>query len=217
MMLPPDEDEAIAPRRRGRATSSATRSATTTCSASTAPAAPTCGRSTVERRAARASTRRPSPQALEEERLGRQGGGRRQHRSPRGDRHARSGPRVPAPLRGGRRRPGDLRDAGRAQPPRAHHGVDRAVRARGVARVHRPRRTRIGEAKPRTGRRSANRCSPSKSSSATSTATVPCPPPKWAAATGSPELQEWLERFRDDRAAGRSDTDIDTLGDLLSG
>ena len=45
----------------------------------------------------------------------------------------------------------------------------------------------------------------------------PALPRQWAAATGSPELQEWLERFRDDRAAGRSDTDIDTLGDLLSG
>ena len=46
---------------------------------------------------------------------------------------------VPA-LRGGRGRPADLRDAGRAQPPRAHLRVDRAVRRRGPARVRRARR-----------------------------------------------------------------------------
>jgi len=40
----------------------------------------------------------------------------------------------------------------------------------------------------------------------------PALPRQWAAATSSPELQEWLERFRDDRAAGRTDTDLGILG-----
>src|SRR4029078_10509633 len=43
-------------------------------------------------------------------------------------------------FRGGRRRSGDLRVAGGAQPARAHHGIDRDLRARGAARVRRPRR-----------------------------------------------------------------------------
>ena len=56
-------------------------------------------------------------------------------------RHARAGARVPPPVRGGRCRSGDLRDAGWPQPARAHHGVDRDLRPRGAARVHRPRRS----------------------------------------------------------------------------
>ena len=71
----------------------------------------------------------------------RQAGSRRLHRTARQRRHAGPGPRVPAPLRGGRRRPGDLRAAGRPQPARAHHGVDRDLRPRGAARVPRSRRS----------------------------------------------------------------------------
>ena len=44
------------------------------------------------------------------------------------------------PLRGVRRRPGDLLLPGRQEPPRAHHGIARAVRPRGAARVHGARR-----------------------------------------------------------------------------
>ena len=62
--------------------------------------------------------------------------------------------RVPPPLRGGRRRPGDLRAAGRPQPARAHHGVDRALRPRGAARVRRARR---GGGRARSGERLAPR------------------------------------------------------------
>ena len=61
-------------------------------------------------------------------------------RAARRDGHARAGARVPAPLRGLRRRPGDPVVRGRPQPPRAHHGDARAVRARGHARVRRARR-----------------------------------------------------------------------------
>ena len=45
--------------------------------------------------------------------------------------------RIPPALRGRRGGPADLRDAGRSQPARGHHGVDRAVRDRGAPRVRR--------------------------------------------------------------------------------
>ena len=67
----------------------------------------------------------------------RQAGQRRQHRPAGRDRHARPGPPLPPALRGGRRRPGDLRAPGGTEPPRGHHGVDRALRPRGAARVRR--------------------------------------------------------------------------------
>ena len=61
------------------------------------------------------------------------------------------------------RRPADLRDAGRAQSPRAHLRVDRAVRRRGPARVRRARRR---------GRRRARRA-----------LRAPRSPPRWRAAS----------------------------------
>ena len=87
---------------------------------------------------ARASTPRRSRRAAGDRSAAKVAAGEHR-RAARRDRHARAAARVPPPLRGGRRRPGHLRAAGRAQPPRAHHGVARAVRARGAARVHRAR------------------------------------------------------------------------------
>ena len=58
----------------------------------------------------------------------------------RGDRLARAVARPVPALRGGGGRPAHLRHAGRAQSPRAHLRIDRAVRRRGHARVRRARR-----------------------------------------------------------------------------
>ena len=63
-----------------------------------------------------------------------QGAPARARLAARRDRHARPDPRPVPALRGGRRRPGDLLPAGRAQPPRAHLRVARAVRRGGPAR-----------------------------------------------------------------------------------
>ena len=81
--------------------------------------------------------RRPGPEGGDPRR---QAGQRRQHRPAGRHRHARPGPPLPPALRGGRRRPGDLRAPGGTEPPRGHHGVDRALRSRGAARVRRARR-----------------------------------------------------------------------------
>jgi hypothetical protein len=40
----------------------------------------------------------------------------------------------------------------------------------------------------------------------------PALPRQWAAASGSEEMRAWLERFADDRAAGRRDTDLGIVG-----
>ena len=138
------------PRGRGRSaraagskarTSSATRSRTTTCSAGTSPARPTCGPSTRQRRAEHGYDPEAVQAAADERGPARRQGRRAGHRRPaRRGRHARPGPRVPPPLRGVRRRPGDLLLPGGQEPPRAHHGEPRAVRPRGAARVHGARR-----------------------------------------------------------------------------
>ena len=125
-------------RRRGRGaaragsrarTSSATRSRTTTCSDGTGPAAPTCGTSTSAAGRARLRSR-SGDRGARERRPARREGGRAGDRWPaRRGRHTRPAPRLPAPLRGVRRRPGDLLLPGRQEPPRAHHGEPRALRA----------------------------------------------------------------------------------------
>ena len=74
------------------------------------------------------------------ERARRQAGCGRLDRLARQRRHAGASARVPPPIRRSRCRPGDLRAAGRPQPARAHHGVDRDLRSRGAAGVPRPRR-----------------------------------------------------------------------------
>ena len=61
-------------------------------------------------------------------------------------------------LRGVRRRPGDLLLPGRQEPPRAHHGSARAVRPRGAARVHGPRREAAARQGRSGSRRSSTRC-----------------------------------------------------------
>ncbi len=68
---------------------------------------------------------------------GGQGRSRGPDRTAGGHRH--SGPATPVSpaLRGGRRGPAHLRHAGRPQPSRGHHGVDRAVRDPGAPRVRR--------------------------------------------------------------------------------
>ena len=159
------------PPRRGRrpssgasraATSSATRSPTTTCSASTSRRRPTCGRSS--RSAATSMGYSPEAAIAARQRdARRQDRRRRHHRPARRGRHARPDPRVPAPLRGGRRRPDHLRDAGGPEPPRAHHGVARAVRHRGAARVHRARRRRARRPRPSASPRSSRRPWPARS------------------------------------------------------
>ena len=144
----------------------------------------------------------------------RQGGGRRHDRAARRHRHPRPGPRVPPPLRGGRRRPGHLRAAGRAQPARAHHGVDRAVRPRGAARVRstatRPRRSR----RPSGWSRSSTRRWPASPTRPRDLGdySFPAIPRQWADAAGSEEMRAWLEHFADDRAAGKRDTELGIAG-----
>ena len=144
----------------------------------------------------------------------RQGGGRRHDRAAGLHRHAAAGARVPAPLRGGRRRPGDLRAPGRPHPARAHHGVDRAVRPRGAARVRRARRGAV-EAQAATAR-AAHRggarpqADRPRSTSATTRSTR-CPssgptPPTTTTSTAS------SRKFADDRAAGRRDPALGILG-----
>ena len=76
----------------------------------------------------RSRGRGPRRRALRHAR--RQGRAGRHVRPARRHRHTRPGARVPAPLRRLRRRPGDPLLRGRPEPPRAHHGVTRALRPR---------------------------------------------------------------------------------------
>ena len=119
----------------------------------------------------------------------RQAGRRRLDRPARQRRHARAGPRVPPPVRGGRRRSGDLRAAGRTQPARAHHGVDRDLRPRGAARVRRPRRGpgrgRSGSAWRRRSRRRWNAAPRTTNRPTSATTRSRRLPVQWAKATGS--------------------------------
>ena len=124
--------------------------------------------------------------------------------------------RVPPPLRGGRRRPADLRHAGRAQPPRAHHGVDRAVRhPRSCPSSSSGTRRRSGPRRPAWNPWS-NRPWPAGSAT-----TRPCPPdymmraiPKqMVEALADEPAQQWLESLADKQAAGVHDEEFQRLVD----
>ena len=135
----------------------------------------------------------------------------------RRDRHARPGARVPAPLRGGRRRPAHLRAAGRhatatstswsrsscsaarccpsspSATRRQVAGEGRAARAGhrggdGPQARHHSRRADIGDY------------------------SFPAIPRQWADATHDETLDEWLEQFADDRAAGKRDDSAGIAG-----
>ena len=167
-----------------------------------------------QRRAAQGFDPEAVARAVKEERLGAKVAAGDTHRAARRHRHAGAGPRVPPPLRGGRRRPGDLRAAGRAQPARAHHGVDRAVRARGAARV------RSSATRPRRSRRPSGMAPVIAAAMARKPDTprdlgdysFPAIPRQWADAAGSEEMRAWLEHFADDRAAGKRDTELGIAG-----
>ena len=142
-------------------------------------------------------------------------GRRRGHHRPAGlHRHAGPGPRVPAPLRGGRRRPGHLRPAGGPQPPRAHHGVARGVRPGGAARVRRAGRTggRGQGGPPGAGDRRRAGAARRRPAAGWSEYEFPALPRQWADASGSEEMREWLDRFADDRAAGKPPTTAGITG-----
>jgi len=141
-------------------TSSATRWRTSTSSAATSPAPPTCGPST--KAPARDKGFDPAAvaaAAANADRLGAkvvEGG----HRRPAWRRrHARPDPRVPPSLRGGWGRPGDLREPGGEEPPRAHHGEPRALRPRGAAGVQGTRRACRERQGSAGSRRSSSACS----------------------------------------------------------
>ena len=199
-------------------TSSATRSRTTTCSAGTRPGTTDVWAEYQERRAehgfdpervhGRGGERRPPR---------REGGAGRARRAARRGRHARPGPRVPAALRGVRRRPGDLLLAGGQEPPRAHHGEPRAVRARGAPRVQGPRRegdARQGAA-ARAGHRAGDgaqaRLGPPAASdrglrrSRRSRGRSPT-------ASGSDDFHAWLDKFAEESATGESSEFQNLLG-----
>ena len=165
--------------------------------------APTCGPSTAPQRGAarlrarsgggRGARRRPPRRADR--------AGRRLLRPPRRDRHARPDPRLPPALRGVRRRPGDLLQPGGQEPPRAHHGEPRALRHRGAARVHGPRRaqqrdkaTRLEPVDRRRPRPQARRRPPAAADATTTSSppsragwpTAPAATPSTSGSTTSP-------------------------------
>ena len=113
MMLHHDENEAIAPRPRGRQLLRLLARPLLRVRRAHAGRRPTCGTSSSERRDQMGYSPEAAHRRRSSETLGAKIAAGDHDRPARRGRHARPGARVPPPLRGGRRRPGDLRAAGR--------------------------------------------------------------------------------------------------------